>query len=130
MAGQTIILRGQSQRELAHRLIDMAGADFVVNIREPNRNTDQNAKMWAMISDVSRAKVEGRHWTTDTWKAAFMNALGYQCQFESALDGSGVFPIGMKSSALSVREMSDLIMVIQEYGDRHGIEWHERSREA
>lgn len=128
MAGQTVILRGDVQRQFAHALINRAGDDFVVNVRQPSRNVDQNARMWAMLSDVSRSKPEGRVWTTDTWKAAFMHSLGHQCQFADGLDGSGPFPVGFKSSRLSVSEMADLITVIAEYGDRHGVRWTEPDR--
>jgi hypothetical protein len=114
---------------LAKRLIDAAPQDAVVNVREASRNADQNAKMWAMLSDVSRAKPEGRHWTPEAWKAAFMHSLGHQVQFAEGLDGSGPFPIGFRSSRLSVKQMADLITVIYEYGDRHGVEWSEPVRE-
>lgn len=126
MAGQTVILRGDPQRRFAKGLIDAAPTDAVVTVREATRNNDQNAKMWAMLSDVARAKPEGRHWTTDTWKAAFLHSLGHQCQFAEGLDGSGPFPVGFRSSRLTVRQMADLITVITEYGDRHGVQWSER----
>lgn len=129
MAGQTIILRGPSQRAFAKRLVDAAPADAVVNVREATRSTDQNARMWAMLSDVSRAKPEGRRWTPETWKAAFMHALGHQVQFCEGLDGAGPFPLGFRSSRLSKREMAALITCIAEYGDRHGVEWSEPARE-
>ncbi len=125
MAGQTIILRGQAQRDLAKRLIDAAPPGAVVNVREATRNSDQNARMWAMLSDVSRAKPEGRMWPPETWKAAFMHSLGHQCRFADGLDGSGPFPIGFRTSRLTVRQMADLITVIAEYGDRHGVRWSE-----
>lgn len=120
---QTIILRGPSQRALAKQVIDRAPQDAVVRISEPTRNLDQNAKMWAMLSDVSRAKPEDRHWTPETWKCAFMHSLGHQVKFCEGLDGSGPFPLGFHSSRLTVRQMADLITVIQEYGDRHGVRW-------
>lgn len=120
---QTIILRGQAQRDLAKRIIDAAGPDFVVTVSAPKRSTDQNAKMHAMLADISRSKPEGRHWTPDTWKAALMHSCGHQCQFAEGLDGSGPFPIGFRSSRLTKPQMSDLITVIIEYGDRHGVEW-------
>lgn len=123
MAGQTIILRGPHQRDLARSWIDIAPQNAVVNIREEARNKDQNAKMWAMLSDISRAKPEGRQWTVDTWKAAFMHSLGHQCAFAEGLDGSGPFPVGFRSSRLTVKQMADLITVIAEYGDRHGVRW-------
>lgn len=123
---QTIILRGPSQRAIAKRLIDMAPADGVVRISEPKRNEDQNAKMWAMLSDVARARPEGRRWTPETWKAAFMHSLGHQIQFAEGLDGSGPFPVGFRSSRLTVRQMADLITCIAEYGDRHGVQWSDQ----
>jgi hypothetical protein len=125
MSGQTVRLIGPTQREFAKSLIDRAPADAVVNIREATRSTDQNAKMWAMLSDVSRAQPEGRRWTTETWKCAFMHALGHQVQFAEALDGCGPFPIGFRSSRLSKGQMADLITYIGEYGDRHGVQWSE-----
>lgn len=128
MTGQTIILRGPEQIARAHDLVDKAPANAVVNIREASRNRDQNARMWAMLSDISQAKPEGRCWATDMWKAAFMHSLGHQCQFAEGLDGSGPFPIGFRTSRLTVRQMADLITVIAEYGDRHGVHWNEPAR--
>lgn len=125
MSGQTVILRGPTQRGFAAKLIQAAPDDAVVTIREATRNADQNARMWAMLSDVARAKPEGRHWTTDVWKAAFMHSLGYQVRFCEGLDGQGPFPTGFRTSRLTVRQMADLITVIGEYGDRHGVRWTE-----
>lgn len=120
---QTVILRGDIQRAFAKKLVDAAPRDAVITIRDATRSTDQNAKMWAMLSDISRAKPEGRRWVPETWKAAFMHALGHQVQFCEGLDDAGPFPLGFRSSKLSVRQMADLITTIQEYGDRHGVAW-------
>lgn len=130
MMAQTVILAGPSQRAFAKQLLDRAPVNAVVTIKEATRNLDQNARMWAMLSDVSRAKPEGRHWTPETWKAAFMHSLGHQVQFCEGLDGSGPFPLGFRSSRLTVRQMADLITVISEYGDRHGVRWTDPTIEA
>ena len=123
MTGHTVILRGQSQRDLAKRLIDAAPVDAVVNVKPPGRNLDQNKLMWALLSDISRAKPDGRKWIPGTWKCAFMHSLGHQVKFCEGLDDSGPFPMGFASSRLTVRQMADLITVIMEYGDRHGVKW-------
>jgi hypothetical protein len=125
MPGQTVILRSPSQRALAHKFIEQAPDGAVVNVREATRNASQNARMWAMLSDVSRAKPEGRKWVPETWKAAFMHSLGHQMRFAEALDGTGPFPLGYRTSRLTVKQMADLITVIAEYGDRHGVQWSE-----
>jgi hypothetical protein len=127
---QTVILRGKSQRDFAKRLIDMAPADAVVSIREAARSNDQNSKLWAMLSDISRAMPEGRRWTPETWKAALMHSLGHQVQFCEGLDNSGPFPLGFRSSRLTVKQMADLITLAQEYGDRHGIQWTDKEQAA
>jgi hypothetical protein len=121
---QTIILRGPYQRQEAHSLIDRAPENAVVRVAEATRNNEQNARFWAMLSDISRAKPEGRQHTPEVWKALFMHALGYETRFEMGLSGEP-FPIGFRSSRLTVRQMADLITFISEYGDRHGVQWTE-----
>lgn len=122
---QTFILRNETIVGNALRAVREAPADYVVTIAPKTRSTDQNARMWAMLADVARAKPEGRNWTPETWKAAFMHYLGHQVMFADGLDGSGPFPVGFRTSRLTVAQMSDLITVIYQYGDEHGVEWTE-----
>lgn len=126
MVGQTVILVGPSQRTLAKALIDRAPDKAVVTIREANRTLDQNAKMWAMLSDISRAKPEGRSMRPDMWKGAFMSALGHEVQWINGIDGHPPFPADSRSSRLNKSEMADLITFMYEYGDRHGVQWNVR----
>ena len=119
---QTVILRGSAQRDLAKRLITAAPVNATVEISEEARNLDQNALMWALLSDISRFKPEGRRHTPEVWKALFMQACGYAVQFENGLDGQP-FPIGFRSSRLTKRQMADLITLIQSKGDEWGVNW-------
>ncbi|TCM21522.1 NinB protein [Novosphingobium sp. PhB165] len=121
--GQTLILANAEVRRRAHRLIDLAPDRAVVNIRAEARSLDQNAKMHAMLSDIARAKPDGRVLTTEVWKALFMNAAGFTCEFEPTLDGRGVIPLGFKSSRLNKAEFSDLIEAIHCFAAEHGIEF-------
>lgn len=126
---QTIILHSDSQKRMAHKLVDVAPAGAVLTIREAKRTLDQNAKFHAMLSDVSRAKPEGRRHTPEVWKALVMHACGHAVQFEMGLNGQP-FPIGFRSSRLTKAEMSDLIEWIYSYGAEHGVRWTEPEREA
>jgi len=128
-SGQTIVLSNPVARERAKRLIDAAPPRAVMNVREPKRTGEQNDKMWAMLSDVSRAKPEGRRHTPEDWKAIFMNACGWEVQFIEGLDGRP-FPQGFRSSRMTVGQMIDLINFIQAYGDQHGVLWSDQAREA
>ena len=121
---QTVWLRGEHQRRLAHQLIDKAPQDAVVKVSAAKRSDDQNAKMWAMLSDISRAKPEGRAHIPEVWKCIFMAALGHEVKFETGLDGQP-FPIGFRTSKLTKAQMSDLIEFIYAYASKHGVKWSE-----
>jgi hypothetical protein len=121
---QIIILRGDYQRLMAHHLIDKAPVNAVVKITPETRTNDQNAKMWAMLSDISRAKPEGRRHTPEVWKCLMMHACGHETAFETGLDDRP-FPVGFHSSKLTKAQMSDLIEFIAAYGARHNVKWSE-----
>jgi hypothetical protein len=121
MNGQTVILASAYHRHRAHRLIDIAPPGAVLNIQEAKRTNDQNALMWALLSQISRARPDGRVLPTETWKALFMNAAGFTCSFEPSLDGKGVVPLGFKSSRLRKAEFSDLIEAIHQFAAEKGI---------
>lgn len=122
-AGQTIILSGPSSRQKAERLINAAPSGAILTVKLPTRSTDQNALMWSLLSEISRAKPEGRSLSPDIWKCVFMAATGHQVRFEPTLEGDGVIPIGFRSSRLTKDEMSDLLECIIEYGARHGVQF-------
>lgn len=122
---QTVILRGQLQRDLAKRLIDQAPQDAIVKVSAAKRSDDQNAKMWAMLSDISRAKPEGRLHIPEVWKCIFMAALGHETLFENGLDNRP-FSIGFRTSKLSKAQMSDLIEFIYAYGAQNNVKWSEK----
>jgi len=97
---------------------------YEVVIREPTRTKPQNARLWAMLSDIASAAPEGRQWSTEVWKCAFMQSLGHEIRWVQGLNDDPL-PVGFRTSRLRKAEMADLITVISEYGDRHGIEWSE-----
>ncbi|MGR3524878.1 MAG: recombination protein NinB [Paracoccaceae bacterium] len=126
---QTVVIHGDRQRRIAAEIIAMAPKGAVVTVKAASRTLDQNALLWAVLSDISRAKPEGRRWTPETWKCAFMHTLGHQVQFCEGLDDSGPFPLGFRSSRLTVGQMADLLTVALEYGDRHGVAWSDEARD-
>jgi hypothetical protein len=127
--GVTIRLVGPRQRAHAASLVARAPDGWVVNVREPTRSLEQSAKLWAMLGDVAKAKPMGRKHTPDEWKAIFMAACGWESAFLPGLDG-GFFPVGFRSSQLSVRKMADLITFIQAWGDENHIPWSEPIHDA
>ena len=122
---QTVILSGRYQRDLARQLIDAAPPGSVLTIREAKRTIPQNSRMWAMLSDIARAKPEGRSMSPEAWKAAFMSALGHEIIRQPGIEGAPPFPAGFRTSKLSKAGMSDLMEFIAAYGTRHGVQWTE-----
>lgn len=129
MTGQTVILSTARARETAHRLVDAAPVGAVLNLRPATRSTDQNAKMWAMLSDISRAKPRGIIETADTWKCLAMHACGFEVQFLQGLDGRP-FPAGFRSSRLTKDQMSQLIEWLYAFGAENGVAWSDEARAA
>lgn len=125
----SVTLTGTFQRERAKRIVDQCPEGWVCNVTPPNRTNDQSRKMWAMLTDLSVAKPEGRRLIPDDWKVIMMHACGWECQFLEGLDGRP-FPKGFSSSKLSKAQMADLINFIQAYGDEHGVRWSDDQEKA
>lgn len=130
MTGQTFHLTSLAQRDRVKRLAESAPHGVEVEFREPRRTGDQNSLLWALLTDVARAKPQGRVMSVDAWKALFMHAAGFQCTFEPSLDGKGVVPLGFKSSRLRKAEFSDLIECIRAFGAEHGVQFSDNERVA
>ena len=117
----------EATRARAQHWARIAEHGVTVTFRKPTRSNDQNAKLWAMINDIRQQKDKhGKDMAADVWKAVFMRACEHEVAFATGLDGEP-FPIGFRSSQLSVSQMADLITFIIQWGDEVGIEW---SREA
>ena len=118
----TFKLSHDTARQRAAQAVLDAPDGFLVEIREPTRNLDQNAMLWSLLSDISRQQPGGRKLTPDDWKVLMMHACGWECQFLEGLDGRP-FPAGFRSSRLSVKQMADLLTFVLAWGDENGIRW-------
>lgn len=121
---QTVILDSRYRRDQAHKLIDAAPLFAVVTVSPPKRTVPQNSRFWAMLSDVSRAKPDGRVHTPEAWRDLFMHAMGHSVRFEMGLNGEP-FPAGFRSSKLSKEQMGDLMEFIAAWGAERGVMFHE-----
>lgn len=93
---------------------------YVVEIKPPTRSMDQNAALWAALSDVSR-QVEwyGVRLTEDEWKDVFTAALK-KSKVVPGIDG-GFVVIGARTSKMSKSELSDLLELIYAFGFERGV---------
>lgn len=119
----SVRLVGPRQREHAKRLIDLAALGDVVRIGKETRSEEQNRKLWPMLDDI-RQQVPGMgDFSRDDMKLRFLNALGVEMRFLPALDGEGMFPVGLRSSTLTKAQFSGLLELLYKYGAEKGVVW-------
>jgi NinB protein len=98
------------------------GQQYVIELREKTRSNEQNARMWAMLSDVSRQVIwHGRKLSPEEWKHVFSASLKRQ-DVVPGIDG-GFVVLGLSTSKMSVREMGDLMELISAFGAQNGVKF-------
>lgn len=123
MKAQSIRLVGDRQRAFAKQQIDAAPQGYVVKIAAETRRDAQNRKLWPMLQDLQRQVPGLETFTTDEIKLRFLNQLGVEMRFLPTLEGEGMFPVGLRSSTLTVQQFAGLIELIYAYGARHDVRW-------
>ena len=93
---------------------------WIVEIHEPTRSLQQNAALWAALGDISR-QVEwyGKKLTPHDWKHIFSSSLKQQ-NVVPGLDG-GFVVLGISTSKMTIKEMSDLLELAHAFGAEHGV---------
>ena len=124
----TFRLTHDEARRRAIATVSAAPKGYVVTVAEPNRTLDQNALMWAKLTDISHAKPRGLKKTPDQWKHVIMHACKFECQFEIGLDDKP-FPVGLSTSKLNKKEFSLLIDYIDWFASEENIQWSDNTKE-
>jgi hypothetical protein len=117
------VLAHDEARRRAAQACMTAPAGHVVKIAPPTRSLEQNAALWASLADVAAQVVwHGRKLDAESWKHIFSSSLKKQDVVPN-LDGTGFVVLGISTSKMSKREMSDLIELIHAFGAEHDVEW-------
>ena len=86
------------------------------------RASEQNAKMWAMLTEFSQQLEHGgRYYDPEHWKAILLHAWGQEIEFLPALDGKTFIPYGNQSSKMLKRDMISFLDFIGIEGNRRGV---------
>lgn len=101
-------------RNLALEAVKAAPEGFVVTVKEPTRNLDQNAALHAILGEIAASrKWAGQVLTVEDWKrlltAGWCRATGRGVKLVPAIDGMGFDAIYQRTSTLTKSEMSELI---------------------
>lgn len=129
-----------------------AGQELDISVDEPKRSLPQNDRMWAMLTDIAdqvgwkRARWRGdrcledggyvrvdelptaARLTPEEFKDVISAALKKPRLFGS-IDGGGVVAVGLRTSKMLKKDMTNLIELLFQFGAMHDIEWSEKAKE-
>lgn len=106
----------------------LAAGTVVVTLGREKRTLDQNAKLWAMLTDLSK-QIEwyGRKLTPEDWKHVTTAALKQQ-EAVPGING-GFVVLGLSTSKMRKRQFAELIELIYAFGAQQGVQWSEKAAE-
>jgi hypothetical protein len=105
--------------ERAMRWVANAPKGTRLEFKAPKRTIPQNARLWLMLTAISRLDWHGHRYSPEAWKDYFMHALSGS-RWMPGEDG-GMVPIGRSTSNLSVDEFGDLMTLIEAFCARQGV---------
>ena len=98
----------------------MDGQRMVVEIKPETRTLAQNARLWAMLTDVAKqVNWYGRKLSEEEWKHVFTASLAKQ-DVVPGIDG-GFVVLGKSTSKMTKPEMSELQQLIEAFGAQQGV---------
>jgi hypothetical protein len=98
----------------------MAGKRMVVKVEQEKRSLAQNARLWAMLTEIShQVDWYGHKLTADEWKDVFTAAL----KKEKVVPGinGGFVVVGQRTSTMTKAEMSELQTLMEAVGAERGV---------
>ena len=139
----TLVLRSP---EIAHRAGEILATlvrgdelhEIVIRPHRVNRNLEQNAKLHAMLSDISEQITwHGKKLSADIWKrlcmAAYLREIGNSPQMVPAIDGNGFDVIFERTSKMPMSRtktmkdsdpvFNELIEWVDAFGSQNGVVW-------
>lgn len=125
------IIHTARERASLVRDLERSPLGYTVEIRRDRRTTDQNRRMWAMLTDVSRQlQWHGQTLSPEDWKIVMLAGLNQELRMVPNIDGNGFVQLGRSSSKLSKEEMGQLMDLIEAFGAKHGVEFSEPAEVA
>ena len=130
MSSLRFFLHNPRVRANACKAIHEAPDGFQVEIKPPTRSLDQNARLWAMLTDISQ-QVDwyGTKLTPDDWKDILSASLR-KARVVPTIDGDGFVPLGMRTSSMTKAEFGALMDLGEAFGAQRGVVFSHREMEG
>lgn len=101
----------------------MAGNRMVVEVKPETRSTEQNARLWALLTDISeQVDWYGKKLSPTDWKHIFSSSLR-KLEVVPNLDGTGFVALGLSTSKMTKAEMCDMQELIEAFGADKGVKF-------
>jgi hypothetical protein len=131
MSRALLVLANDTIRQKAAHWCQKLPKDTRVEFKAPKRTLDQNAKMWAMLTEISQQlSWHGIKLSPDDWKLVMLDGLKREMRLVPNIDGTGFVNLGRSSSDLSKQEFIDLIELITAFGAQHGVMFSDEAKAA
>lgn len=118
---KTLTITGEVARKAICRHVMTADEGYIVTIAEPSRNLEQNAKMWAMLADLSeQTDWHGNKLNPEEWKDLLSAGL-VQSKVVPNMTGNGFVILGQRTSKLSKSQFAALIELITAFAVDRGV---------
>jgi len=117
-------LATETDRSAVMHIISLMSIEkpHVIEIKAETRTLEQNARMWAMLSDIAKQVAwYDVYYPADCWKDLFSAALNGQ-RTAPGLEG-GIVSFGDRTSKMTKEEMSDLIEYMTSWGVEKGVKF-------
>lgn len=130
MSKQIFRLTNPHARLNAVQAVKQAPEGMICELKPRTRSLDANAKMWAMLGDISKQidwHLNGvaQKLTPEDWKDILSASLNQENRIAQGIRG-GFVMLGQRTSRMSVKEMSELIELMYAFGAEHDVKWSER----
>jgi len=127
-----VTINTPSDRDQVARWAKNVAWGTVVEFKKKTRSTEQNAKMHAMLAEVSDQVVwYGKKLSVEDWKNIFSASLR-KAQVVPGIDPGTVVPLGIHTSTMTIDEMSNMIELIYHFGAQpeHPVQFKEPNTES
>ena len=99
----------------------MAGHRMVVEVKPETRSLEQNARLWAMLTDISeQVDWYGKKLSPTDWKHLFSSTLR-KLEVVPNLEGTGFVALGLSTSKMTRAEMSEMQELMAAFGAEKGV---------
>ena len=130
MSRAVVILYADQDRKRAHRWIEKAPPRTIVEFRESLRSVDQNARMWSMLTDLSKQLLwHGQKLSAEDWKLVAMAGLKRSARIVPNMENNGFVDLGHSTSKLTKEDFSELLDMISAFGAQHGVKFRAEANE-